>query len=284
MLEELLAAKYDVTVLTRVSSNHTFPSSVKVAKVDYDSVDSLTEALRGHDACVCTITTTAISLQRNLIDAAIAAGIKRFIPSEFGSDTFNPKARQLPFYAQKVEVQEYLMKRASEDGNLTYTFICNNVFLEWGLRADFLLNLKERKAELYDGGDQRFSATSLRTVAKAVNSVLQHLEETKNRQVYIQDVAITQRKLLELAQKLTPGEQWDIKVVETAPIEEWAYGELGKQDPQVWPAILGFLKRAVFAEGYGGHFQKLDNELLGIKDMDDEQIAEILRAELAKKM
>ncbi len=41
-----------------------------------------------------------MAAQINVINAAIAAGIKRFIPSDFGSDTTNPKACALPVYRE----------------------------------------------------------------------------------------------------------------------------------------------------------------------------------------
>jgi uncharacterized protein YbjT (DUF2867 family) len=47
--------KFNVTVLARKGSKATFPSSVKVATVDYSDLASLTEAFRGNDAVVSTV-------------------------------------------------------------------------------------------------------------------------------------------------------------------------------------------------------------------------------------
>ena len=92
VLNTLLAAGiFEVTVFTRVSSNATFPSGAKVIPVDYASMESLTDALRGQDAVVSTLASVSLSAQFLMIDAAIAAGVKRFIPSEFGSNTYNAK-------------------------------------------------------------------------------------------------------------------------------------------------------------------------------------------------
>lgn len=316
MLAALLRANFTVTVLTRTSSTHTFPPSVTVAPVDYTDLSSLISALHGQDALVSTVTTEAVALQRNLIDAAITAGVRRFVPSEFGSDTFNPRTRKLPVYAQKVAVQEYLVeavRRAEVDAEaaaaaaaaaagarkgkgdrsgdgevkaetMTYTLVINNVFLDWGLAANFILNLAERRAELYDGGARVFSTTTLATVAKAVVGVLRKPAETKNRAVYIQDVATTQRELLALAQKFTPGEEWTVQEVDTGSVEKWAYEELRKPEGEreLWPAMFGFLKRAIWAEGYGGRFERLDNEILGLEERGEEWLAEVVREGLEK--
>lgn len=74
------------------------------------------------------ITTSAVmkdDLAFKLIDAAIAAGVKRFIPSEFGANNLDPRARQLvPTYDIKGAILEYLQKKAEEsNGSLTWASI-----------------------------------------------------------------------------------------------------------------------------------------------------------------
>lgn len=48
----------------------------------------------------------------------------------------------------------------------------------------------------------------------------------------------------------------------------------GKKDMGVF---VGFLMSAIFREGYGGHFQNLDNELLGIVEMGEGKLVELIR-------
>jgi uncharacterized protein YbjT (DUF2867 family) len=69
--------------LTRESSSNKFPSEVKIAKVDYTNLESLTAALEGQDALVSAVASLAVPSQRLLIDAAVQAGVKRIIPSEY---------------------------------------------------------------------------------------------------------------------------------------------------------------------------------------------------------
>ena len=89
-LQALLDAKFDVTVLTRAGSHHKFHSDVRVAAVDYNDIGSLIGASNGQDAIISTISTGEVLQQLNIVDAAIAAGVKRILPSEFGYDMQNP--------------------------------------------------------------------------------------------------------------------------------------------------------------------------------------------------
>lgn len=171
VFEQLLKAGFQITVITRKGSSHIWPSNITVKEVNYDSLDSLTEALQGQDAVVSTITTSSLSAQINLIDAAVKAGVKRFIPSEFGSDTFNAKASQLPFCKPKIEVQQALKKAAAES-SLTWTAVLCGPFLDWAIRVGFFADVKNRTILLPDGGNNTASSTTLPTVGKAVVGVL----------------------------------------------------------------------------------------------------------------
>ncbi|KAI9053484.1 hypothetical protein LZ554_002439 [Drepanopeziza brunnea f. sp. 'monogermtubi'] len=178
ILKELLDSRlFEITVLTREGNSRTFPPEIKVVKVDYTSLESLTEALAGQDAVVSAVASQAVATQKVLIDAAVKAGVKRFLPSEFGVDLKNPKARALPVYAAKVEIEEYLDALAVKN-DISYTLVYNGPFLDWALRNEMFLNFKERKAEIYDGGDQFFSTTRLSTVGKAVRGILHSSRST----------------------------------------------------------------------------------------------------------
>jgi hypothetical protein len=266
-----------VTVLTRTGTTHTFPSAVTVVPVDYDSLDSLVTALRGQDAVVSTLAAAALSKQLLLVDAAAQAGVKRFIPSEFGSNTVHPKAAALPSYTDKVAVQKALQAKAAQPGGMTYTIVLNGPFLDWGLLVGFLLDVKNRHATLYDGGDRVFSATTLPTVGKAVAGVLSRPDETRNRPVYVQDTATTQRALYEYARKATPGEKWTEEVVRIDDLLSQAWAELKKEQPDPDKFVMKFVTAAAWGEGYGAHFEKTDNELLGIREITEEEVQALVQ-------
>jgi len=282
ILKELLESKlFDITVLTRQSSSHSFSPDVKVVKVDYADLESLTAALSGQDALVSVVATLAIPSQKLLIDAAVKAGVKRVIPSEFGCDLKNPQTRTLPVFAAKVEMEEYLDSLAVK-GVLSYTLVYNGAFLDWGLRNGLYFNFKERKAEIYDDGNQLFSTSRLSTVGKAVRRILTHPRETADRAVWVKDIDVSQNQLLQLAQALTPGEAWDLKQVDTAALEKDSLAQI--QNNEVGPlTMLGFLKRAIFASGYGNKFEHVHNSVLGITGMTTQDVEELVASIFGRK-
>ncbi|KAI1483699.1 hypothetical protein K445DRAFT_13575 [Daldinia sp. EC12] len=279
VFEQLLNAGFQVTVLTRKGSNHTWPSNATVKEIDYNSIDSLTEALQGQDAVVSTITTESISAQNNLIDAAVKAGVKRFIPSEFGSDTFNEKAAKLPCYTPKIQIQEALKKAAAES-SLTWTVVMNGAFLDWCIRVGFFADVKNRTIELPDGGNNLTSSTSLPTVGKAVVGVLRNFEQTKNRPVYVQETAISLKQIEDIFKKHLGPDGWKENITSLDEILEKALEENKKAFSL--NVFLSTLKVAIWGKEYGGHFQKLDNELLGIKQLSPAEVEAIIVKNIPK--
>ncbi|KAK4182994.1 hypothetical protein QBC35DRAFT_132047 [Podospora australis] len=278
VLKHLLAANFSVTALTRSGSNNSFPESVTVKEVDYDSLDSLTAALQGQDAVVATLAGHVLPKQLLLIEAAAAAGVKRFLPSEFGSDTTNPKVTALPLHKPKLGVLNALKQKAAE-GELSYTSVISGPFLEFGLEANFLLDFQNRHATLYDGGERLFSVSTMDDVGKSVVGVLQHPEETKNKEVFVQSTATSLKGLLETAKKVTKGgKEWTSEVVKVDDVLAEGWAELKKEKPD--PAIFvgKFLAAVIAGEGYGNHFKRegLDNDLLGIKEMTEEEVEALI--------
>jgi hypothetical protein len=48
-------------------------------------------------------------------------------------------------------------------------------------------------------------------------------------------------------------------------------------------AMMGFIVRALWGEGYGGKFKMVDSEMLGIGLMDEEEIDHVARADALKE-
>ncbi|KAF4845371.1 hypothetical protein CGCSCA4_v006620 [Colletotrichum siamense] len=79
----LLAANFGVTIVTNSSVGKHFPPQVKVAVTDF-SPQSLQQILSGQDAVLCLLGHAVLDRQVDVIHAAEKAGVKRFIPSDFG--------------------------------------------------------------------------------------------------------------------------------------------------------------------------------------------------------
>jgi hypothetical protein len=105
---------------------------VAVKKVDYDSTDSLKEAFKGQDAVVSAIATPAVQGQKTIIDAAVAAGVKRFIPSEFGINTRITGGTAIgKILGGKVAVVDYLEEKAKANSHFSWTGISTGLFFDW---------------------------------------------------------------------------------------------------------------------------------------------------------
>ena len=164
---------------------------------------------------------------------------------------------------------------------MTYTLICSGPFLDWGIMVGFLMNLKEKSIKLFDGGDRVFSTTSLPTIARTVTGVLTNLEQTENRAIYVQETATTMNKLAAMGKKAVGADGWKEDIVSVDKLVEQGWAELKKDKPNPAVFAVNFIVASICGEGYGSHFEKLDNELLGLEQMSDAEVQSLVNS-LAK--
>ncbi|PLB52197.1 NAD(P)-binding protein [Aspergillus steynii IBT 23096] len=128
VIDALLATKkHDITILTRNVSAPNGSSGITWRTVDYNDKSNLTEALRGTHTVlsfVQLLTDPEQKSQKNLIDAAIAAGVKRFAPSEYGS----AGTVDMSWWAGKEIIREYLR---TINRNEKYTLFQAGLFLDY---------------------------------------------------------------------------------------------------------------------------------------------------------
>lgn len=208
------------------------------------------------------------------MEAAQTAGIQRFIPSEFGSDTSNPLTAQLPVFGDKVAVLRKLEEVSKQDTAFTWTAVINGPFFDWGLEYKFTINLKGPSTRIFDGGDVPVSSTTLAGVGRAVAGVLKHPEETKNRSVFVSDVQFTQNQLLELSGNADKIQREDVK---TEDVEKQAYEALEQSPPDGRAFATNLILRAVYGGKYGALFSKTDNELLGVQKLSESEVADVVK-------
>jgi hypothetical protein len=243
-------------------------------------VESLTAALKGIDGLVSTVAGTAIESQTVLIDAAIAAGVKRFLPSEYGSCTTSPKLEAFPFYASMFKIKQYLQEKAKAE-KLTWTVLACGAFLEFVIGGPMLLDFVNHKATLFDEGDNRISSTSLPNVGRAIVGILKNLEATKNKIVRTSEVILTQNELLRIAEGLRPDIRWEISKVQASAILKEGMDGVSAGDfskPVIMKIVLGTVAAG---ETYGSAYDETDNELLGVKELTEEDLKKLVAEKLA---
>ncbi|KAL9944606.1 hypothetical protein D7B24_007335 [Verticillium nonalfalfae] len=268
------SGKFNVTAAVR-KANDKLPSSVNVKVIDFDSADALVETFKGQDAVIDTTMSPDSAMPLRMVEAAVAAGVSRFIPSEFSIDPRNSKGRSVPVYAPKNEVLAKLEELAAA-GKLTWTSISNGAFLDWNLRTGFFkIHLKAKKAELLNGGEVVTAWTLLDHIGQAAVGVLLHPEETKNRPVYISTIQMSQKKMVELAQQALGRDGWDVSSLDMEPVYQQSLGELfaGRVTFEVIGNLILYCNSR---EDYSGPFVKTDNALLGVEQWSDEQVKQLI--------
>lgn len=280
MFQALVNAGFQVSVLTRSRKPGAYASNINIFEVDFNSVKSLTAALKGVDAVVSTVGGAAVDNQTVLIDAAIAAGVKRFIPSEFGSVTTNAKLENFPIYSSTFKIRTYLQEKAAA-GELSWTVLACGAFLDSVLNTPVLLDFQNHTVTLLDEGDNRISSTSLPVVGKAIAAILQNFDATQNRVIHVSEAILTQNQLIEFAKELRPDIKWRTSKEQTSVLLQESLEQFGAGDFSM-PAIMKLLKGTALAgDTFGSAFDVTDNELLGIKELAPADLKELIAEKLA---
>ncbi|KUL83732.1 hypothetical protein ZTR_08649 [Talaromyces verruculosus] len=132
IVDALLAAeKHEITILSRSEApTNPIAPGIRWQKVDYDDKNSLVETLRGTHTLLSFVQMLSDpdqKSQKNLIDAAIAAGVKRFAPSDYGSKDIV----DMPWWCGKEIIREYLRKVNEKENVLEYTSFQPGLFLDY---------------------------------------------------------------------------------------------------------------------------------------------------------
>ncbi|EUC44841.1 hypothetical protein COCMIDRAFT_97200 [Bipolaris oryzae ATCC 44560] len=228
----LSSPSLSITIGTRSNSTATFPPGVPVETISPAfTTAELTTLFTGRDAVVVALSTAPVTaggkdgLAFRLIDAALAAGVKRFIPSEFGANNLDPRARALvPTYDIKGDMLSYLIETCEKSkGKMTWSSICCGSWLDWALdpslSGNFLgIDVKARKATVWDSGNNKFAVTSSKNTGKAVAQVLLRPEETANKQIFLCDFMVSAREIVAALERVS-GEAFEVERESQAEIE-----------------------------------------------------------------
>ncbi|UKZ68384.1 uncharacterized protein TrAtP1_009423 [Trichoderma atroviride] len=266
ILEELVAdGSFNITVISRKDSSATFPSRVTVYKSDFSDRD-LEAAFKGQDAVISALGKDGLDEQKKLIDAAISAGVRRFLPSEFSASSQNASVLQLlPLFGQKTELIEYL--KAKQSADFSWTGIATSLLFDWGLANGFLeYDIATKTATIWDDGNKTFTLTNEKELGAATAAVLKKPEETANKYLFISSVETTQNEILAALEETT-GTKWTVNKTTTKEQVDAALEKLGAGD---FLGSLALVRATVYGDipGLKSNYAKdevLANNLLGLK-------------------
>ncbi|KAI8321879.1 NAD(P)-binding protein [Martensiomyces pterosporus] len=149
-----------------------------VRGIDYDDDDDLISALTGQDAVLSTIGGEALLTQIKLVKAAEKAGVKYFVPSEFGSDINEAQNKEVTLFDPKRAVQAAL-----KESSVSYIFVNNGFFSDYTIGPFLWWDVPNKSINIVGDGSAKNSFTSRADVAKYTIAVLKRAEEFKNQDV-----------------------------------------------------------------------------------------------------
>lgn len=131
----MIKAGFDVTIISREESSATFPDGIPVIKTRY-TPENLTKAMAGQDAAVCVVGPAGMDTNVTMVDAAEAAGVKRFIVNDFG---WGPDVRGLPefddIHIKRRAQWDRAEARAEVNPGFTWTGITTGNPVNWVSRS-----------------------------------------------------------------------------------------------------------------------------------------------------
>ncbi|KAK1761850.1 NmrA-like family protein [Phialemonium atrogriseum] len=244
VIDVLIATKkHELTILTR---NDNCVPGLTWRAVNYSDKNDLIEGLQGIHTVLSFVNQPVVdpnNTQKNLIDASIAAGVKRFAPSEFGS----AEKDDLPSWAGKMAIKTYL-EQVNENGKvLEYTLFQPGLFMDYLASPhktakyvtplDTFIDFENRKAIVVDGYENAIlTLTAVRDIAGMVARAVEYDGEwPKIGGIRGNRVAISQ--ILEIGERVRgviSGRPFTIDKVQLRDLEagnlegSWA---LGKRHP-----------------------------------------------------
>ncbi|KAG4414028.1 hypothetical protein IFR04_012844 [Cadophora malorum] len=211
VIDALLATKkHDIIVISRTKYSLKPQEGLRFCAVDYQDKNQLADMLRGVHTVLSFINQSVDhgnASQKALIDACVAAGVKRFAPSEYGC----VGKEDLPFWAGKMEIQKYLEDLNKDGKVLEYSLFQPGMFLDYLASPtktakyvsplDTFFDFQNRRAIVVEGyEDAVMCFTTVGDIAKVVAEAVDLDEWPKIGGIQGNRVTILQ--VLEIGQKI----------------------------------------------------------------------------------
>ncbi|KAI6790757.1 hypothetical protein KC360_g2036 [Hortaea werneckii] len=292
-LKHLLASdrNFNITILTQPTSTSTFPSHPRltIQKGTFTDPDFLTTTIQNQDALLLALGFRAMDLQPHLITAAVSAGVKYILPTEYAGDGLNDSMIDaVPVFQPKRAA-----RRQIEELGGTWIGITTNPWADQSLRLGLLgIDLFARKAVLYrDAG--KFNMSTLDQVGLGIARVLSlpvenpqdrraSLEYYGNNFVYISSLHVTQRELFASALKATRTSEAEWELDEGDTVKDWIERCKGMMAQGEMKGAMGLTFAYYLGEGLGGDYQAKaveDMKVLGLREGD---LDAVVKAEVEK--
>ncbi|KAF3384917.1 hypothetical protein F1880_001776 [Penicillium rolfsii] len=228
------------------------------AQTDYKHKEQLARILQGTHTLLSFVgDEPAAPVQKNLIDAAVQAGVKRFAPSEWASAGLE----HLHWYAYKGETRRYLKELNKDKKVLEYTLFQPGTFTNYFTapfkssdhvqQVELPWDFYHRRAIVLEGSENdRMSLTTSRDVANVVARAIEYEGEWP---VVggIRGSELSVQEIIALGEKVRGGRPFDIQKVTAEAFEtgEWVTSWVPRiNHPSIPPEQVDVLSK-VFTAG-----------------------------------
>jgi hypothetical protein len=127
-------------------------------------------------------------------------------------------------------------------------------------------DLDHQKVKIFDKGIRPLDVTNMNQVGLAVASTLQHLDETKNKRIYVNSFTVTQNQVLEAFERIS-GRKFETSQASTTELiavakEHLAQGNWEQGYPEAVTAALYLDAGFGYFSGRTSHW----NKVLGLSE------------------
>ncbi|OAL21433.1 hypothetical protein AYO20_11370 [Fonsecaea nubica] len=205
-----------------------------VEAADYTSPKSY----EGFDCVLIFLGNHGLHLQPSIINAAIAAGVRHFYPSEYGADITEGQNWTQRYYKHKVQTREHLDARAQDTPDLGWTYYVLGRLTEWAVISHFGFDNKNATAKIYGTAEGRQSLIGAEDSARYLVETLKEPlspDAKGNRRTYrISGSNPTYAEIFEVLERVT-GRKYNVAYldVESAQREEAQARDAGDVDAEL---------------------------------------------------
>lgn len=187
----------------------------------------------GFDCVMSFLGNYGLHLQPQLIDCAIAAGVRHFYPSEYGADILVGQNWTQRYYVEKVRTRQHLEQRGKDLPELGWTYVLFGRLTEWAVLSHFGFDNRAARARIYgtpDGKQSLINATD--AAAYTVQTLLDPLSmatDAGRRRTYRFSESSPSYATLFGTLKTVTGREYQVEYldVEEAQLEEQAAKQSG---------------------------------------------------------
>jgi uncharacterized protein YbjT (DUF2867 family) len=281
IVRELLQHDVRLRVLTRPDSTSASAlfgddDRIEVVSAAYSDHTALTAASTGVDVVVSAVSgirPVIVDAQRALLKAAVAAGVPRFIPSDYSAD-YRSIA---PGSNRNFEIRREFAAEV-DAAPIQATSILNGMFTDLIASEAPMILFDRRRVLFWSSADQILDFTTKDDVARV--TALAALDDTAPRVIEIAGAQVTARDIARTLTELTGTPfklQW-AGTTGTLSVMSKVVKRLSKNPDETFPAWQGM---QYFVSMFSGHAQlrHLDNDRYGthtwttVRDVLEEHLA-----------